>query len=217
MTKSKCGCLVTTLLAGVFSSLSWAGGDHQHRSHGAHVHGEAELTLVLEGNALEMSLESPAVNIVGFEHKAATAEQAHAVEEAEALLKSAQKLFTFSGTHCDVKEAQVDVSALENKELDHHGHHEDKHEHHHEDEHKHHAHHDDDHGHHDKGHGHDATHSEVTADYKFSCAQGAKLTSITVELLEKFPGIEEMDVMWITSAGQGAAELTAGSKEIRFR
>ena len=198
VTKSIPYWLVVTLFAWAYSSISLAGDDHhhEHRSHSAHVHGEAKLSLALEGNTLEINLESPSVNIVGFEHKASTPEQAHAVEEAEALLKSTQKLFIFSGTRCDVKEVKVDVSGLENEHLDHH---------------------EDDHGHHDEHHGHDDTHSEIGVNYSFTCAQGEKLTSVTVELLNQFPGIEEMDVMWITEAGQGAVELNPGTKHIHLR
>ena len=109
------------------------GGISQHRSHDAHVHGLPELTVALEGNELELHLESPAANIIGFEYMASTAEQSHIVEQAEATLKSAHKLFVFAGTRCDVKEVMVDVSAVENKGIGHHDDHDEdehKHEHH---------------------------------------------------------------------------------------
>ena len=210
-------CLsIIILIASTSSFASWS-GDHKHRSHEAHVHGEAKLTLALEGNTLEISLESPAVNIVGFEHKASTAEQNHVVEQAEAVLKSTQQLFTFSGTRCDVKKIMVDVSSVENSGIDHHDHHKDEHEHEraHNDDHKHSA--DQHDAHHDKDHGHDNSHSEITADYSFTCAQGEKLRFITVDLLDQFPGIEEMDAMWVTDARQGAVELNAGAKHINLR
>jgi len=34
----------------------------------AHEHGKAELTLAIEGKLVEVSVHSPAVNLVGFEH-----------------------------------------------------------------------------------------------------------------------------------------------------
>lgn len=91
---------------------------------------------------------------------------------------------------CDAGRAMVDVSALENDNFDHHRHEHD---------------------------GHNDSHSEIAADYRFSCTQGAKLTSITVEQLEYFPGIKEMNVMWITDAGQGAVKLNAGATRIQLR
>ena len=44
--------------------------DHAHGSLGAHEHGVAKLNAVLDGNTLELELDSPAMNIVGFEHVA---------------------------------------------------------------------------------------------------------------------------------------------------
>lgn len=53
--------------------------DHEHDGDftqlGAHVHGAATLTLVLEGNELQLALQSAAYNIVGFEHAPSSTEQ----------------------------------------------------------------------------------------------------------------------------------------------
>ncbi|MEX5543051.1 ZrgA family zinc uptake protein, partial [Pseudomonas poae] len=47
--------------------------DHEHGSLGAHEHGVGRLNAVLDGQTLELELESPAMNLVGFEHLATTA------------------------------------------------------------------------------------------------------------------------------------------------
>ncbi len=44
--------------------------DHAHGSLAAHEHGAARLNVVLEDKVLELELESPAMNLVGFEHAA---------------------------------------------------------------------------------------------------------------------------------------------------
>ncbi|MEG0862309.1 MAG: DUF2796 domain-containing protein [Pseudomonas sp.] len=44
--------------------------DHGHSSLAAHEHGVARLNVALEGKVLELELESPAMNLVGFEHAA---------------------------------------------------------------------------------------------------------------------------------------------------
>lgn len=44
--------------------------DHAHSSLAAHEHGTARLNVALEGKVLELELESPAMNLVGFEHAA---------------------------------------------------------------------------------------------------------------------------------------------------
>lgn len=164
-------------------------------SQDAHVHGLAELTLALEGNDLEMRLESPAANIVGFEHKASTAEQRRIVDKAKAILESSQQLFSFFGTSCTLKKAHADFAAVTGSN-----------------EHKHHRH--DDHHHHDED---KDTHSEITAAYHFDCQQGSKLTSLSVNLFDHFSGFEKINVMWLTDTKQGAAKLTTASKTLHLR
>ena len=44
--------------------------DHAHGSLGAHEHGVGRLNAGLDGQTLELELESPAMNLVGFEHVA---------------------------------------------------------------------------------------------------------------------------------------------------
>ena len=46
--------------------------DHEHGSLRAHVHGVARLDMALECRTLEFELDTPAMNIVGFEHPATT-------------------------------------------------------------------------------------------------------------------------------------------------
>lgn len=171
------------------------------RQLGTHVHGLAELTVAQNGQQLELHLESPAANIVGFEHKASTHEQEHAIEKAKSILESPQKLFIFSGTRCDVINVDVNVSAL----LSHHekSHHEDTHEHESEKE------------HYDEYH--QDAHNEITALYQFNCLQGSKLETISVALLEQFTGIEKLKAMWVTEATQGTDELSLRSKIIHLR
>lgn len=46
--------------------------EHEHGSLGAHEHGVGRLNAVLDGQALELEFDSPAMNLVGFEHQATT-------------------------------------------------------------------------------------------------------------------------------------------------
>ena len=46
--------------------------DHAHGTLGAHEHGVAKLNVVLDDNTLELELDSPAMNLVGFEHAASS-------------------------------------------------------------------------------------------------------------------------------------------------
>lgn len=85
---------------------------HNHQTHGAHVHGEAELTIAQEGGQVDIVLASPAVNIVGFERSTGSPEQAAVIQRAETRLTQAEKLFTFNGGECDLQSASADLSEL---------------------------------------------------------------------------------------------------------
>jgi len=177
--------------------------DHSEHVHqqGAHQHGLAELTLALEGDKIDVGLESPAANIVGFEHVASTPEQRGLVDKARAMLESPSKLFSFLGTHCELEALEVDVSAVldhedEEHELEESGTEKNDH----------------DHSDHDKSTR--ETHSEVLANYQFHCEQGSRLTAITLNFFEYFPGIETLHAVWVTDSNQGSAKLAAESKTV---
>ena len=56
-----------------FSTGAIAAGKTKHKSHRAHEHGHAKLTLVVEGKKLTAQLEVPSESIYGFEYEAKTA------------------------------------------------------------------------------------------------------------------------------------------------
>ena len=68
--------------------------DDEHRSLEAHEHGKSVLRIAIEGNQVKFELESPANDIVGFEHAAKTDEQKKAVKQALSVLENAENLFT---------------------------------------------------------------------------------------------------------------------------
>ena len=49
---------------------SHAHAHEEHASLDAHEHGVASLNVALDGQTLEIQLQSPAMNLVGFEHEA---------------------------------------------------------------------------------------------------------------------------------------------------
>jgi hypothetical protein len=56
-------------------ALAHAHDEHDHDQHGslaAHEHGVASLNVALDGNTLELELDTPAMNLVGFEHAASS-------------------------------------------------------------------------------------------------------------------------------------------------
>ncbi|MEE1868872.1 DUF2796 domain-containing protein [Pseudomonas auratipiscis] len=68
--------------------------DHAHGSLGAHEHGVARLNVALDGKSLELELESPAMNLVGFEHAASSDSDKAKVAAVRAQLEKPLALFT---------------------------------------------------------------------------------------------------------------------------
>lgn len=168
------------------------GHGHEHGSLDSHEHGVAMLQIAREGNEIQLNFRSPSVNIVGFEHRARSEEQASSVVSAQQTLEQAQSLFGFEGTACQPAMVNVDVSALTPED-------------------KHHDDHDHDHDHGDQG-----THSEVTASYQFTCDSGAALDALRIRLIDAFQGIEHLEVQWVSGSAQGAMEITGPDARLAF-
>jgi len=93
---------------------------HDKRQLESHEHGVSSLKMALEGQILEMELESPANDIVGFEHAPENKSQKAAIAKALSLLKSKPGVFKTPPTaNCKVE----DVSGKFEVEKDHAGFH----------------------------------------------------------------------------------------------
>lgn len=165
--------------------------------HQAHAHGIAELTIALEGNRLEMIFTSPAMSLVGFEHKTSNPQHIAAVAKAAMALGDAEALFTLKGTNCAADDAQVDMSAVTasiepetQKTPDAHDHHGT----------------DDEEG----------SHADISAHYSYTCADIADLQSLRLGPGKLPFSLEEVNVMWVSEQGQGATVLTPENQLIEF-
>jgi hypothetical protein len=171
--------------------------EHEHRQHSAHVHGIAALNLALEGQEVYIELDSPAANIVGFEHAPSSKADRVALDRAVAMLKDGDRLFRFNiEAGCRMENADLTSSLLD----DEHGEHKADHEHETQDEHEHEG----------------ETHSDIEAAYHFECNQPGKLTQLTVELFEVFPDTEKLHVQYIIESKQGAGKLTPADHVVKF-
>jgi len=154
----------------------------------------------MEGEKLEIQLKSPAMNLLGFEHKARTKNDIAAVENADALLGKPDSLFSFSGGRCHLTNSSVDLSGVSYS-----GHdvHEDEAE---------------THGHeHEDNHAERKSHSEIIASYHYYCKSLATLSSITVALFDVFPGIHQVHALWISEKQQGRKSLDAENRIINLK
>ncbi|MBT2968422.1 MAG: hypothetical protein B6D72_08065 [gamma proteobacterium symbiont of Ctena orbiculata] len=104
----------------VCSTLLHAAGSDSEQ-HEAHVHGEALLLIAIEGDALEIEFISPAMNLVGFEHQPANAQQEQAVEAAIGSLRQPDLVFSIpSAAKCVPVSIEVESPLAEHG--DHHDH-----------------------------------------------------------------------------------------------
>ena len=74
------------------------GGEH----HGAHIHGVGHLNVAVEGSMVTVYLQTPAADIIGFEHVAENNEERTKVAAAHKKLNDASSLFQFTGADCTV-------------------------------------------------------------------------------------------------------------------
>ncbi len=196
----------------------------EHRQHGTHEHGIGKLNLAQDGKELHLELESPAANIVGFEHTPSTEADREALRKAIATLKDGDRLFRFSrDAACRLADARVETPLIDDDGGKAHEH--EKHDLHAAEHDPHEAQHTDHEEHvrperpQAQADGHEdgaETHADITAEYHFTCARPNNLKQLDAMLFQSFPGTERLEVQFITGSRQGAAKLTASSPVLTF-
>jgi hypothetical protein len=192
---------------------------NQAPSLNAHVHGVSELTIAAEGESLEIQLISPAMNLVGFEHKATSLKDIAAVEKLTKTLQQHNALFVLPNADCQHIKTSLDLSSIMDTHHTSHDHQSDPHQSEmHDEQHKHdHEEHNHQNQNHDQEHDQNKNHQEVIANYQYRCKTSAPLSSITLALFNVFPGIHKIQAMWIKQTQQGAATLIPDNRTIVFR
>ncbi|MEP1208388.1 MAG: DUF2796 domain-containing protein [Rhizobiaceae bacterium] len=86
--------------------------DHDHdepKALEAHEHGKSQLNIAIDGTKVELELESPGNDIVGFEHAAESDAQKKLVSDALAILEKPMALFTPpAAAGCSLTEAEAE-------------------------------------------------------------------------------------------------------------
>ncbi|SDS81946.1 Protein of unknown function [Halopseudomonas sabulinigri] len=172
----------------------------EHASLGAHEHGVASLNLAIEGAQVQLELDSPAMNLLGFEHAAHSPDDIAKVKAVQAQLQQADQLFRFpAAADCTLASADLDSPLFATQ-------HDAEHEH-------------EDHDH-DGAHDHDEEpahhHADIEASYTFNCAEPDQLTHLELPLFAVYPGLERINLQGITPKGQMGAELTAERATVQF-
>ncbi|MBP9614711.1 MAG: DUF2796 domain-containing protein [Thiopseudomonas sp.] len=189
-----------TLLASAALALSFPvlADDHQH-SLEAHVHGIGTLNIALENQLLELQLESPAMNIIGFEYQPTTEADIQSVKAAQNTLSNAAELFAFSpAAQCRLTSVSIENALLKGS------------------------------GAHDHDHDHDHEsqpaaeiaehqHNDISAHYQYHCATPAQLNSIDLAgLFKLFTQTEKIQVQLIVGDHQQGAELSAKNTSLSW-
>ena len=163
--------------------------DHEHGSLAPHEHGVGTLNVALDDNTLELDLDSPAMNLVGFEHAATTDADKASVAAAKARLENPLTLFNLPPAAKCVVEAQELNSPLFDPAPEE-GASKAKTEHH---------------------------HSDVEAHYAFTCAEPGQLKNLDLGTFFKtFPGIHTFKVQLIGPNGQQAVNVSAKAPTLTF-
>lgn len=165
--------------------------DHAHGTLGAHEHGVAKLNVVLDGNTLELELDSPAMNLVGFEHVASSDADKAKVAAVRQQLEQPLKLFGLAAAAGCKEDAQELESPLFGDT----------------------PHADDDGDEHEHGH----VHSDIGAHYQLTCAAPAKLAQIDLgPLFKTFPATQKINVQLIGPNGQKGLETSPTQATVEF-
>jgi hypothetical protein len=157
--------------------------------HAAHQHGLVRLGIAMEGNAIHVELETPAVNLLGFEHKPRNAEEREHLAAMLDLLKDHRNVVELSANSatldCEQTNFQLNSELLGNQhDIDDH----------------------EDHAHATHGHAEVTDHLDIQVRYHLNCP-ARQLSGIQILLFGLFPGVEELELQWLLPSGQGQTQL----------
>ena len=163
--------------------------DHEHASLGAHEHGAGSLDVALDGQTLELDLDGPSMNLVGFEHLATTDADKAKVAAAQAQLGNPLVLFNLpKAAECSVEAQDLQSPLFEAAPEEAAGV--------------------------AKGEHH---HSDIEAHYAFTCSKPEALKTLDLsKFFKTFPGTHKIKVQLIGSSGQQGVEATPQAPTVKF-
>ncbi|WP_442111955.1 DUF2796 domain-containing protein [Pseudomonas sp. NUPR-001] len=161
--------------------------DHSHGSLAAHEHGVAQLNAVLDGKTLELELDSPAMNLVGFEHAASSDADKAKVAAVRSQLEKPLALFALpASAHCEVSDQELHSPLFGDKPAA-----------------------DED--------GHTHEHSDIHAHYRFNCEKPDQLKTLDLTpLFKAFPATQKIQLQLIGPSGQQGVEATPATATLTF-
>jgi len=181
--------LITALTAALLSSLLSPAMAHE-----AHVHGVGKLDVALDGKTLSLHLDSPLINLIGFEHAAKSEKDRQAAKDMAKTLRNAATVFvTSAAAGCTLSSVNLVSAAIDPALLG-----------------------QSNNAPKTAAHADQDGHADLDADFVFQCAAPEKLQTIDVKLFEAFKGFVSIDVQLVTAKRQSAAKLTSSSSALSF-
>jgi hypothetical protein len=152
----------------------------------AHQHGHAELRVAFAGEQVDLLLESPAWNLLGFEHQPRTKEQRQKLDGLREWV-AANALINTEGGNCRVTTSELHTGWEGHEAHDDQGHDQDAH----------------------------ANHSDLEITQSLRCEALPDASTFTAPILDAFPTLEYLNVQWISAQGQGGTRLTRSDNLFR--
>lgn len=193
----------TSLLALAFAALAATPAF----AHKAHVHGVAKLEVVVDGESLQLRLESPLDNLLGFERAPRNDRERAAARDMANKLRQGERLFApTAGAQCRLVSVSLHAPVLDATLLGEPGGNTKtpaKHDHKHDPKHEH-------------GHDDHDDHADLVAEYRFQCARAGALTGMEVRLADQFKGLRRIDAQVVTPKRQSASRITARMRALSW-
>ncbi len=185
--------LSTLTLSLLLASTACPGFADEMEQHGAHVHGEARLDLVLDGNTLAADLESPADSLVGFEHPPRNIDEEQRLADTRNTLKQGAAMLGLpADAGCRQTGFEVTSPLLAGPAVDAKSPPETE-----------------------------AHHADFDVLWRFECTRPEALTTLTPGLFAAFPGLSTLHLQAIgpgslIDGGQRGATLSRSQPTLRF-
>lgn len=155
-------------------------------AHGPHVHGNAHLQMAIDGNHLQLLLQSPGDTLYGFEHHPKNEKEKKAQSSVLDLLKNHfEDFFTFDQS-LQCRFTNLKLELVKEEEDD-----------------------DDD----DKG---SAEHQEVHGEWKVDCKKSPQGTTVAFHFSQKLPRLNALQVDVLSDQKQNSKTFSKGEGNLQF-
>ncbi len=173
--------------------VSFAHAEEPYHEQHVHVHGEAQFTLVVDRNAIVVDFDSPAMNIVGFEHAASGEADRQKILDAVKILEISDNVIQFSasaqckqihssvssGLIAQLSSVSTRINRLKPDSLE-------------------------------KGH------TAFEVGYQIECKYPEKIKDAEFPVFTRFEGLKQLHGQWVVGDVQGADTFSINKERIDF-